>query len=433
MTKTIQIDYVPRAPQAVIHQDSSRFRVVVAHRRFGKTLFSIAELLAEALRCTKKNPRYAFLAPLHKQAKLIAWDYLQAMCRDLPGYAANQAELRVDFFGGRRISLFGADNPDALRGQYLDGCVMDEYAQMDPRTWTEVLRPALSDRKGWAVWIGTPAGPNQFRDIYDMAGELEGWSRYLYTARDTGLIDEDELAAVRREMPEEAYEQEYMCSFQAAIRGAYYGKLMSAMEAEGRITAVPHDPAHQVETWWDLGVRDATTIWFAQRIGAQVRIIDLYSNTGSALDHYAGILREKPYLYSRHIAPHDINVRELGSGNSRIESARALGLEFQVAPRLSIEDGINAVRNMLPRVWIDREKCKVGIEAMQLYRAVYNEKHRVFQSTPLHDWTSDFADSMRYGAIAHDYSDWGDVSLNRRRQPYSRAPGNSQSIRRNRR
>lgn len=399
MTREVRIKYSPREGQRIIHADPSRFRVIVAHRRWGKTLFSIAELLNEALRCTLHNPRYAFVAPLHKQAKLIAWDYLQDMCREIPTYAANQAELRVDFLG-RRIQLFGADNPDALRGQYLDGCVMDEYAQMDPRTWSEVLRPALSDRKGFAVWIGTPAGPNSFRDLYEGAATLDGWSRYMFRADETGILDEEELAAARREMPPEAYAQEYLCSFQAAIRGAYYGAQMQDAADSGRITSVPHDPMLPVETWWDLGMRDQTVIWFAQRAGSQVRLIDLYSNSGAPLDHYVTELKKKNYTYSRHIAPHDIQVRELGSGKSRNEIARSLGINFEIAPNIKIEDGINATRMLLPMCWIDKDKCKIGVEAMQLYRALYDDKARVFQPRPYHGWESHYADAFRMGAVA---------------------------------
>jgi hypothetical protein len=383
--------------------------VVVAHRRCGKTIASLQKLIVSAISDTKSRPRYAFIAPLFRQAKTVAWDALRAMTAPYKP-KVNEAELRVDFDGGARIQLFGADSsPDSLRGQYLDGCVMDEFAQMDPRVWTEVVRPALSDRHGWCVWIGTPAGPNAFRDLYEDAANLDGWSRYMFKASETGILEEEELAAARREMPPEAYAQEYLCDFSAAIRGAYYGSQMSQALEDGRITSVPHDSQWPVETWWDLGMRDQTVIWFAQRIGAQVRLIDLYANTGSPIDHYAQVLDSKPYTYSRHIAPHDIEVRELGTGKSRRQIAQELGLEFEIAPNLKVQDGINAARMLLPRCWFDSDKCRVGTEALQLYRAKYMEKERVFQATPLHDWTSHYADAFRMGAVIDADPEWDDI------------------------
>lgn len=389
---------------APLFEAPKRWSVVVAHRRAGKTTASLQRLIHGALTCSLSRPRFAFIAPLYKQAKTVAWDTLKAFLAPLPGVTFNEAELRADFESGARIQLFGADNPDALRGQYLDGVVMDEYAQMDPRLWAEVVRPALADRRGWAIWIGTPAGPNAFKEIYDSATGPT-WTRLMLRADETGLVAPDELEAARAEMTPEAFEQEFLCSFQAAVRGAYFGREMSAAEQSGRITDVPHDSSHPVETWWDLGMRDQTVIWFAQRIGAQVRLVDLYANSGSPLDHYVSELRARHYSYSRHVAPHDIEVRELGTGKSRLEIARNLGIDFEIAPHLSLEDGINAVRMMLPSTWIDRTRCAIGIEALQLYRAKYDETARVFQARPLHDWTSHYADALRMGAVARQSID----------------------------
>jgi hypothetical protein len=346
----------------------------------------------------KQNGRYAYVAPYYGQAKQVAWDYLKASTRGL-GVKVSETELRVDFMHGARIRLYGADNPDAMRGIYLDGVVMDEMADMRPNVWSQIISPTLADRAGWAVFIGTPKGRNEFCEIYETAKRDPEWLSIMLKASETGILPPEELARQRTLMSEDEYAQEYECSFEAAIKGAYYGRLMTQAEGEGRITRVPHDPSVQVETWWDLGVGDSTAIWFVQRVNMEIRLIDYYEATGEGLPHYVTMLSRKPYVYSRHIAPHDIAVRELGTGKSRREMASALGLEFDVAPMLPVADGIEAVRMMLPRCWFDAEKCAPGIEAVKQYRADYNDKMRDFKDKPMHDWTSHGCDALRYGAV----------------------------------
>ena len=383
--------------QADLHRQLQRFNVLVAHRRFGKTVFCINETIDQALRCSKPNPRYAYIAPLYKQAKSVAWDYLKQYTRPIPGTVFNEAELRADLPNGARIQLFGADNPDALRGIYLDGVVMDEYAQMNARLWPQVVRPALSDRLGWAVFIGTPQGHNAFHELYQNADET--WHKAMYKASETGIVIQEELDAARKDMSPEEYEQEFECSWQAAIRGAYYGKLIADIEEKGQVSRVPYDDTLKVETWWDLGVGDSTAIWFVQRVGQEIHVIDYYEMTGEGLPHYARILDKRGYLYSQHVAPHDIRVRELGSGKSRLEIASDLGIDFVVAPQQRIEDGIQAARAMIPKCWFDREKTERGLECLRQYRSEYDDRLKVFRSKPLHDWTSHAADAFRYGAI----------------------------------
>lgn len=393
----VSTGYRPRPLQADLHRQLQRFNVLVAHRRFGKTVFCINETIDQALRCSKPNPRYAYIAPLYKQAKSVAWDYLKQYTRPIPGTVFNEAELRADLPNGARIQLFGADNPDALRGIYLDGVVMDEYAQMNARLWPQVVRPALSDRLGWAVFIGTPQGHNAFHELYQNADET--WHKAMYKASETGIVIQEELDAARKDMSPEEYEQEFECSWQAAIRGAYYGKLIADIEEKGQVSRVPYDDTLKVETWWDLGVGDSTAIWFVQRVGQEIHVIDYYEMTGEGLPHYARILDKRGYLYSQHVAPHDIRVRELGSGKSRLEIASDLGIDFVVAPQQRIEDGIQAARAMIPKCWFDREKTERGLECLRQYRSEYDDRLKVFRSKPLHDWTSHAADAFRYGAI----------------------------------
>ena len=405
----IVIPYKPRPLQKKLHNELQRFNVIVCHRRFGKTVFAINELIKTALVTQHKNPRVAYLCPLHKQAKTVAWEYVKDFSRAIPGVAFNESELRADYPNGGRLQLFGADNPDALRGVYLDKVVLDEYSQMAPNAWSEVIRPALSDRKGGAIFIGTPMGLNNFNRLYMDAESLDGWFRAIYKASETNIIDMEELKAAQREMTEEEYAQEYECSWSAAIRGAYYGKLMQ--DADDRIRSVPHDNNLPVITSWDLGIDDSTAIWFWQAIGSEIRAIDYEEYQGMGLPDIVRELTNKPYTYSQHIAPHDIKVRELGSGKSRLETARNLGVKFTVAPNQSIAEGINAVRSILPRTWFDYEKCKHGIEALKQYRTEYDDKRGVFRVNPLHDWSSHAADSARYFAITRlrkndSYDDW---------------------------
>ena len=407
----VSTGYEPRQHQRELHKALKRFNVLICHRRFGKTILCINELIDRCLSEKKKAPRFAYLAPLYRQAKTVAWDAVKEYTRAIPGTKYYENELRADLPNGGRITLFGADNYDSLRGLYLDGVVLDEYAQMSPRAWSEVIRPALADRLGWAIFIGTPKGRNQLYDIYDSAlngfkidedGTREidpDWYAALYKASETGILPKPELVAARRIMEPEEYDQEFECSFSAALVGAYYGRLMSAADDDGRVTKVAYDPALPVETWWDLGIGDSTVVFFAQRAGPEIRIIDYYEASGVGLAHYAKVLQEKPYVYGTHVAPHDIEVRELGSGKSRKETAANLGIKFEVAPKLSIDDGIEAVRNLIPRCYFDIEKCDKGIEALRQYRKDWDEKGHLFRPRPLHDWTSHAADAFRYGAV----------------------------------
>lgn len=396
--KGIVIPYTPRVLQAKLHNELARFNVVVCHRRFGKTVFAINQMIKSAvqdLQDGKKAPRYAYLAPLFKQAKTVAWDELKRLLRDFPDVKFNEAELRADFMDAR-IQLYGADNPDTLRGIYLDGVVLDEYAQMNPKMYSEVIRPALSDRKGWGVFIGTPKGKNEFYDIYHTAVEKKGWKRFLFKASETGILDEEELMMAKQDMADTEFEQEYECSWSAALRGAYYAKELEAAYDEDRVGKVPYDPSKQVVTSWDLGVADSTAIWFAQYDGKSINIIDYYESSGEGLPHYIDVLNQKGYRYGAHIAPHDIVVREFSTGKSRKDLAFSLGIDFQVAPKLKVMDGIDSVRTTLNKCWFDQIKCQQGLDALLQYRSSYNDKKKIWSQKPVHDWTSHASDAFRY-------------------------------------
>jgi phage terminase large subunit len=377
----VPLDYRPRRQFVAFHRRAQRFACIVTHRRAGKTVACIHDLHRGATRSRKPRPRYAYLAPFLRQSKAVAWDYLRAAIE--PGRvagadaSAHESELRIDYANGGQVRLYGADNPDAMRGIYLDGVVLDEYADMDPRVWSEIIRPALADRQGWAVFIGTPKGRNAFFELWRRSQSEPGWFSLMLKASETGLIPESELESARRDLTEEQYAQEFECSFDAAVVGSYYGKPMMRAEAERRVAPVPYDPAALVWTSWDLGIRDATAIWFAQVVGREIRIIDYYEASGVDLGHYVREIGSRPYVYAGHIVPHDAQAKELGTGKSRLEVLANLGLKhITLAPLHRIEDGINAVRMLLPRCWFDQGKCARGIDALKLYRADYDDKRR---------------------------------------------------------
>lgn len=402
------IPYHPRRHQAEIHAAWRRFNVLVCHRRFGKTVCFINHLLRCTMLCQLERPRFHYLAPLYKQAKAVAWDYLKHYSRPIPGHEVNEAELRVDYPNGGRITLVGADNPDALRGMYSDGAVLDEYGLMSPRTWGEVIRPMLADRQGWAAFGGTPAGHNQFFDIYDFArlamekGDPT-WFAAMYKASETGIIPEEELRLARLTMTPDEYAQEFECSFQAAIKGAYYGREINKLDARGQICRVPYDRSVAVETWWDLGIGDPTSIWFAQRVGKEVHLIDYYENSGEPLNHYFGVLQKKAmeegYIYGDHVLPHDAEARELQTGKSRKAVFQEHNIDPIIIPLHRVEDRIEAVRNLIPLCWFDRERTAYGLEALRQYRKEWDERGRTWKNRPYHDWTSHGADAFGCGAM----------------------------------
>jgi hypothetical protein len=393
------LGYRPRQPQLDIHRavNNNRFTVVVAHRRMGKTVSAILHLINAALNNEQKNPRYAYIAPTYAQAKRVAFDYLIEYTRPL-GATVNIAELRVDFLG-RRISLYGSENGDSLRGQYFDGVVLDEVGDQDPKIWNEIVRPALADRKGFCLFIGTPKGNNHFREFKERAMVTEGWKFLEFKASDTGILDLQELASAKNEMGEDKYKQEFECSFDAPVEGAYYGSLLHEADNEKRVTKIPKDELAKIVCSWDLGVSDSTCIWVAQIVGKEIQLIDCTENHGVGLDYYVSWLRDNGYDKGQQILPHDVRVREMTTGRSRLEVLMEAGLDVTVAPSLSIADGIQAVRRMLPRCWFDMERTKNGLVALRNYRREFNEKQNVFYDKPVHDWSSHFADSFRYMAI----------------------------------
>lgn len=424
--KTITVPFKPHAFQEEIYNNIKRFSVLICHRRFGKTVLTINLLVKWALQASskRKNWRAAYIAPLFRQAEEIAWDYLKYYTSPIPGIQYNNSKLRCDFPNGSRISLLGSDNPDSLRGPYWDIAVFDEYAQIRPKVWPEIIRPALTDRKGWAIFIGTPQGKNHFHALWQDAQERPEWLARMYKASATKLLDTDELAQARSEMTPEQYEQEFECSFEAALLGAYYGPLIQDAADQGKISRVPHDPILPVHTAWDLGVDDATSIWFFQLgPGGEIRIIDYHEENGFGIDHYVKIIKEKPYLFETHLAPHDVKSRSMATGKSCYEVAESLGLKFSVVPKTEIVNGIQAVRSILPRCWFDEQKCDRGIQALKSYRKEFSERLSTYKANPLHDWSSHGADAFRYLATGMEFIESMRPKLKLKNPPALRARG----------
>jgi hypothetical protein len=405
----IVIPYTPRPLQVELHASMKRWNLFVIHRRFGKSVWGINQILKDCLLCQNERPRFGYLAPLLKQAKDIAWDYLKFYSRAIPGIVINESELRIEYPNGGRIRLYGCDNPDTLRGIYLDGVIMDEYAQMPDHLLGEVIYPALADRGGYLVMLGTPKGKNHFYDRYQKAlNEPARWNTRLLSVKDTEIFSEEQLDEIKQVMTKEEFEQEFLCAWNASVRGAYYADEIAAAREEKRITQVPHDSGALVDTWWDLGMDDMTSIWFTQDAGREIHVIDYYENADHGFEHYRDMLdrrkKERGYRYGRHIGPHDLSVRELGTGRSRLDAARSLGLNFEAAPRVrKKEDGISAVRRILGVCWFDEKNCQRGLECLENYRKKWDDERKTYRDKPEHDQYSHGADAFQTLALAHKF------------------------------
>jgi len=362
----------------------------------------------EALRAALDgaDQRLTYIAPFRNQAKSIAWGVTREYAGKIRGAVFNESELRVDLANGSRFQLFGADNAQGLRGMHLNGVVLDEFALMDPHVWGEIIRPTLERRQGWAIFIGTPKGRNHFHGLYEFARTEPGWYADYWPASRSGVFDDDQLERLRREQGPDYYAQEYECSWEAAIQGAYYARALETSRREGRIRRVAWEPAIPVSTWWDLGYSDETAIVFAQPVGREWHLIDYYESSGHDLAHYVQVVRSKPYLYGTHSLPHDAAAHTLHAGGKSIaEQAQMLGLKpMQVLGSNDPLDGINQARLAFPRLWFDEDRCHRLIDALASYRAEWDGKRMAFKDKPLHDWAAHGADAFRYFAVS--LKDW---------------------------
>ena len=396
--------YAPRAPFVPFHQRDKRWSCIVAHRRAGKTVAAVNDLIVGALECGLPRPQFAYVAPYRDQAKRVAWDYVKHYAQPFAAGRPNESELVQPMPNGGRIMLFGADNPDALRGIYLDGVILDEFGDFKPSVWGNVIRPTLSDRQGWVVFGGTPKGRNEFWDVREQARRNpDDWLLIELRASESGLLDANELAQLRKQLSSDQYAQEYECDFSAALAGAFFGREMVVAEREHRIGRVPYDDALKVYTAWDIGYRDDTAIWFFQVLRDEIHVIDYHASNGQTIGYYADLVRDKPYRYARHWLPHDARAKTLASGGKSIieQLIGYLGQDkLGIVPNLDVQDGIQAARRAIGCAWFDEDKCYEGLEALRQYQREYDEDKKAFRERPRHDWTSHPADAFRMLALA---------------------------------
>jgi len=410
--------YKPRKWQRYTHNKLKRFNVLVFHRRGGKTVFSINEMVDQSMRFNKvdpdtgdiyRNPQYAYVAPTFRQVEKIAWPYFKEYMAHIPGVKFNESKLRITYphkHGTCTIYLMGADNFDTERGAYYDGYILDEFADMHPDVRDKVLLPTLSDRQGWEIIIGTPKGDNAFKRIYEVALEdPENYFCCLHKASETGILPASELAMLKKTMSPEAFAQEYECDFNAAPAGYYYAEVMQEAFEDQRITKVPYDKINGVGTFWDLGVNDLCTIWFVQEIGRELRIIDYEQGNGKGLDYWwKEVVDKKEYDYVGHWLPHDIATREITTGRARIDYLEEMGMEdIHIVPKAaSVSEDIHLVRQLIPLCVFDKINCALGIKCLKEYQRKWDSKNKVFMNTPLHNEASHGADGFRQLAKVYE-------------------------------
>jgi len=404
---TIPHLYEPRSYQLPVLSalDEGCKRVlIVAHRRSGKDITALNYTIK---RMCQEVGVYFYIFPTYNQARKVIWDSITNEGFRLIDHfpknlieSMNASEMKIRLKNGSLFQLVGSDKYDSLMGTNPRGVVFSEYALQDKRAW-EYIKPILTANGGWAFFISTPRGKNHLFDLWCMAQKNPNWFTQLLTIDDTGSITEEDIDRDRKEgMSEDMVQQEYYCSFNMGIEGAYYGKYMDILAKEGRITKVPYQKGVVVNTYWDLGMDDSTSILFVQIAGQEIHIIDCYEAQGEGLSHYAKVLQDKGYIYGDHFAPHDIEVRELGTGVSRKETAANLGIHFQVAPNLPIADGIEAARCLFDRLWIDHEKSEWVVKCLTNYHKMYDAKRQAYGTQPVHDYTSHIADAFRYMAVS---------------------------------
>lgn len=396
----VKLPYTPRPHALAFHAREQKNAIVVWHRRAGKTVMCVADLIEKALRCPLDMPQYSYIAPTYKQAKKIAWRYLKKMAAPVCAKIM-ESELSVELVNGATITLFGADNPDSLRGLYHDGVIIDEYGDIAPMLYGEIIAPAVADRDGWVVFIGTPKGPNHFYELWKDAANDEDWFHHTLKASQSGVFTKERLEKIKKQpgMDEDTFNQEFECDFHAANKGSYYARQLNDLEAAGHMGLFPYDPKLPVVTAWDIGYSDDTSIWFAQMHGRDIHIIDFFTGSGYSVDDILAELRAKPYIYAPFLLPHDAKNKSFQTGKSVRELLWAAGAQNTIVPELSVQDGITAVRATLPSVYFNTSNemvRKYGLPALVMYQRQFDDVRRVFRQTPLHDWSSNPADAFRY-------------------------------------
>jgi len=423
VARDYQVPFLREVEKAINGESKKRFFYQVWHRRSGKDKTNIADVVPRRLLKSPSLVKYVYPTLIMGRDNLWngigkdGYKFIDHIPDRIVIGEKNETRMtiRTKVCGGGE-SLFqvaGTNRPDTLRGGNPRLFVFSEWAEHDPYAF-DVVEPIVRENDGIVIFNTTPRGDNHARSLFEFAKDNPLWWVETLTYKDTGVFSEDVYKGIVEDTvkrfeadgrsAEEAIsycEQEYMCSFNAPVVGSYYGASVSKAEQEGRITNVPYDHSIPVHTAWDLGVDDSMTIWFFQVAGLEFHFIDYVESSGEGLPYYANILQNKGYLYGSHFAPHDIKVTELGSGKSRLETARKLGIIFKVAPKLDIDDGINVCRTIFNRCWFDKNKCSRGLQALKNYKKEWDDKNKVFRKTPLHNWASHGADGFRTFGVGY--------------------------------
>lgn len=408
LTVKIFHNFTPRKYQIpflqAIDKDIKRI-ILIWPRRHGKDKTCYNGLVKKAL---KRRGNYFYIFPEYSQGKKALWDNV-----DKDGFrtifhapreiikSSNKTEMKIELVNGSTIQIVGSSNVDRIVGSNPAGVVFSEYSLIDPMVWGYIL-PILKENDGFAWFNFTPRGNNHAKKLYDQNKNNPDWFVQKYTALDCGVFSKEELEDTRLEYvsiygDDDLFEQEFMTSFEAAVAGAYYGKIINRLESNGQIKLVPYFPGEPVYTAWDLGYNDTTAIWFYQKVAGEIRVIDFYEMSGESLSHYAGILQKRPYVYGKHFLPHDAKNHSIDTGQSRIQTLQKLGMKnLTILPRIKVADGIDQVRNILPICFFDENKCERGLNALREYHKEFDEKNKVWRSKPKHDWSSNAADAFRY-------------------------------------
>lgn len=402
--RRVTLPFAPRPWQVPLLNDPAKRIVAVVHRRAGKSTGLMWRGIKRALSIPRTEPpaRVIHTLPYQVQwSRTGLWDRLAAAGRAIPGADVMKSEMRLVLPNGAIYQAGGLDKPDSWRGGYADEVIVDEYDDTQAEGQTTAILPMLADYHGTMVMSGTPKGYGRLKGAYERAAAQPGWSRYLLRWQDTGALSDEAIADLRAEMTPEEFAQEMECSFETPNSGAYYASALQEAERDGRIGAVPYDPRLPVWTAWDLGMDDSTAIWFVQvSPGGEIRWIDYHEAGGVGLDAYAAVLAGKGYVYAKHLLPHDVDVRELGTGRSRLDVLGTLGVRpIKIVPAMNPIERINALRMLLPRCRFDAVKCAVGLKALWHYRREWNEKAEVFRPNPVHDKFSHAADAAGHFAV----------------------------------
>lgn len=410
------LPYRPRPQMLRYHARTQMYAYLICHRRYGKTVACIAELITRALYSRRHRPQYAYVAPFRSQAKAVAWNYLKDMTQ---GIAANVSvsDLQVTLPNGATITLTGSDNPNALRGNYFDGVIIDEFAQCRPTLLEEVVMPCLLDRNGWLTLIGTAYGRlNQFFKFYEKSRDDPDWFHADIKITESNVFTPEQIKRIQSAQSEAKFRQEFMNDFSAELTGTYYASIINQLEQNNRLidTSDPlndtlYQPQLKTHVAFDIGRKDSTVAWFWQETPDGLRIVDMYENSGQQAQHYIDQLTHHPraYDYGNIWLPHDAVAKTFATDKSAIEqfinaqNQKQFGPDahIQKTPQLSRADGIEAVRITLPQCYFDYTRCYTGVEALRVYRKKWDEVHQCFSEQPLHDYSSDFSDSFRYLSI----------------------------------